>query len=148
MSRAYDPVLDHLTSSVLENVYEPAEDTYLMCDALYEQRTFLLDRFAVHPSNNEPAKPFARCLEIGCGSGMAISYLALMLTRSVNQATNQSNSQPSNSSLKPSILATDINQHAADCTKKTFELNNIDGDVVVTDLVAGLEDRVKGQIVS
>ena len=60
------PYLDHLTLEDFEYVYEPAEDTYLLCDALENDVEAL------------SAAPPARALEIGCGSGCVITYFGLL----------------------------------------------------------------------
>ena len=58
-----DPVIP-LTGEDWENVYEPAEDTYLFMDALLKEMPELQD-----------TRP-AVVMEIGCGSGCITAYLA------------------------------------------------------------------------
>lgn len=55
------PSLCHLTSNDYIHVYEPSDDTYLMCDALLKQVEFI-----------EQMKPRI-IIEIGSGSGCIIT---------------------------------------------------------------------------
>ncbi|KAF9535479.1 S-adenosyl-L-methionine-dependent methyltransferase [Crepidotus variabilis] len=57
------PDLSHLTKKDLEEVYEPAEDTFLLLDALEVDYDYL-----------KGSKP-SICLEIGSGSGCVTSFL-------------------------------------------------------------------------
>lgn len=108
-----DPDLSHIHSSSYMDVYEPAEDTYLMMDALKEDLKLL----------QRPEMRFPTCLEIGTGTGVLITYLAKLLGHGV-------------------YYATDINPHAAHLARQTLLQNKIVGDVVLTDLVSGLCDRL------
>lgn len=65
--RAALPSLDHLPYTAYERVYEPAEDTFLLCDAL-----------AADARRLRAARP-ALLLELGPGTGAACTYLALLL---------------------------------------------------------------------
>ena len=92
----FDPDLSHLSSLDYQHVYEPAEDSYLMMDALHADRPFLLSRFA-HPV----------CVEVGSGSGVLLAYLSRLLRgRGV-------------------YWATDINPRAAAATRKTMATNKV-----------------------
>ncbi|KAI0274872.1 hypothetical protein BC834DRAFT_850073 [Gloeopeniophorella convolvens] len=88
------PDLSHLTADDYERVYEPAEDTFVLLDALEADANALR---ALAPRV---------CLEIGSGSGCVSSFLGALLGPS--------------SSL---ILCTDINAHAATCTARTGAQN-------------------------
>ena len=92
----FDPDLSHLSPADYEHVYEPAEDSYLMMDALHAERSFLLSRFAC------PV-----CVEVGSGSGVLSAYLSrLMGGRGV-------------------YWATDINPRAAAATQRTMIANKV-----------------------
>ena len=92
----FDPDLSHLLSSDYEHVYEPAEDSYLMMDALHSERLFLHSRFT-HPV----------CVEVGSGSGVLLAYLSRLLTR------------------RGVYWATDINPRAAAATRRTMAANKV-----------------------
>ena len=92
----FDPDLSHLSSADYEHVYEPAEDSYLMMDALHAERPFLISRFA------QPV-----CVEVGSGSGVLLAYLSRALGgRGV-------------------YWATDINPRAAAATRRTMAANEV-----------------------
>jgi tRNA G46 methylase TrmB len=55
-------------------------------------------------------------VEIGCGSGCVTSYLAKQL-------------------VGPSYLAVDINRHAVEASRRTFEANGVDVELVQVSLV-------------
>jgi len=122
------PSLDHLRMEDYDNVYEPAEDTYLMCDALLQDRPFIL------------AQPPRLVLEIGSGSGCNITYL----TSLINAASDvDADGEGDTSEPLPGCvsIATDINPYAVSCTERTAAANNCSNiQVVQTDLITGLED--------
>lgn len=60
------PSLKHLSKEDFLNVYEPAEDTFLMLDAL---------EMDIRPDD----KGFASVLEIGCGTGVSLCQMAHIL---------------------------------------------------------------------
>lgn len=64
------PSLDHFNFREYEHFYEPAEDTYLLIDALQADADFLRD--SVRPS---------LCLEIGYGRGGVPSLMNGLATR-------------------------------------------------------------------
>ncbi|PIC30667.1 hypothetical protein B9Z55_021834 [Caenorhabditis nigoni] len=94
------------------DVYEPAEDTFLLIDAIEKDIKEIRSR--------QPKL----VLEIGCGSGVVSTF--------VNQALGGN----------VTSVATDLNPHALDVTLETAKLNDIKIDVVRTDLFAGLENLV------
>ena len=104
-------VLPRLAALDYSHVYEPSDDTFLLCDALEQ------DRAALH------AQRPALVLEIGSGSGCVITFLALLL-RAGNVPTH--------------CMATDVNPAAAQMTFATAKDNGVHVDVVQTSLVSGL----------
>ena len=93
------PSLDHLTLADFEHVYEPAEDTFLLCDSLEKD----LETFRM----SQPE----RALEIGCGSGCVITFFG-QLTKRLG--------------IKCRLFATDINAKALDASRRTAEANDVE----------------------
>jgi len=147
-STATLPSLDHLLMADYDNVYEPSEDTYLMCDALYNDRAELRSMGC------------SLVLEIGCGSGCNITYLASLLADSPTKDTGASSADATpNPALTTTTaatdnadrqaclaLATDINPFAIDATQRTAIANNVTVECILTDLVTGLEGRLAGKV--
>ncbi|XP_031840347.1 hemK methyltransferase 2 [Nomia melanderi] len=102
----YTPITK-LSSIDTETVYEPSEDSFLLIDALEADL-----------ENLKVMKP-VMCLEIGSGSGIVITALAMAL----------------NKYCQPFHLAIDINSDACKVTKRTGRLNSVDIDVVRMDLL-------------
>jgi release factor glutamine methyltransferase len=102
-----------------EQVYEPAEDTYLLMDVLKAEAPRLR---ALSP---------AICLEIGSGSGAVTSSLFASLQLAV-----------------PALfLCVDINARAAATTRATCAHNSVRPfDMVRADLVQALCGRLRGQV--
>lgn len=70
------PYTDHLSAEDYAQIYEPAEDTFLLLDALEDDIAYL--------ENLQPRI----CLEIGAGSGVIISALAKRFPESLCLATD------------------------------------------------------------
>ncbi|XP_024384700.1 uncharacterized protein [Physcomitrium patens] len=100
------------------DVYEPCDDSFALVDALLADKANLVER-----------RP-KLCLEVGCGSGYVITSLALILA-------DECHAQ---------FFATDISQTAAQVTRETLSAHGLQADVVVTDLVHGLEKRLAGSV--
>ncbi|NXD13595.1 HEMK2 methyltransferase, partial [Nothocercus nigrocapillus] len=97
-------------------VYEPAEDTFLLLDALERDAAQLR------------AARVEICLEIGCGSGVVSTFVASIVGPSAL------------------YLCTDINPMAAYCTLETALINNVQLQPIITDLVKGLSPRLNGKV--
>lgn len=110
------PSLSHFSLNDFEQVYEPAEDTYLMCDTILKE---LHEIIAIRP---------LLCLEIGSGSGCVITYLGQMFR-----------SKGYNNCL---FIATDLNPAAAIATKYTAQSNFIFVDVILTNFTSGMDDFI------
>ncbi|CAG9535703.1 unnamed protein product [Cercopithifilaria johnstoni] len=108
--------LYHITDEQKDSVYEPAEDTFLLLDALEKDAEAL-----------EQLKPNV-VVEIGSGSGI-VSVFCQQLIRSPVFA-----------------LVTDINFKALQCTKTTAQLNNSSVEAVQCDLLSALSYRLYGLI--
>lgn len=115
------------------NVYEPAEDSYLLLDALLEEQSFLK---SLCPTI---------CAEIGyvdiiyaswggntvisCGTGVIFTYLAALLHQNGQNAL---------------FFATDINPEAALVASQTATLNKVPFvDIIRTDLLSSLDHRLE-----
>ncbi|XP_039224825.1 methyltransferase N6AMT1 isoform X1 [Crotalus tigris] len=97
-------------------VYEPAEDTYLLLDAL-EQDAEALKSAGIDI-----------CLEVGSGSGVVSTFLASIV------------------GSKAFYMCTDINPVAGLCTAETARQNSVHIQPVITDLVTGLFTRLHGKV--
>ncbi|KAH8555456.1 S-adenosyl-L-methionine-dependent methyltransferase [Umbelopsis sp. PMI_123] len=111
------PDLSHLNSKDFRNIYEPAEDTFLLLDALEHDQSELQ---ALQPSI---------CLEIGSGSGCVTTFLGTLL-------------KP----IQAYMVTTDINPLAAVATIATGKRNGISIDTVETSLVQGLLPRLRNSV--
>ncbi|XP_043695559.1 methyltransferase N6AMT1-like [Telopea speciosissima] len=98
-------------------VYEPCDDSFALVDALLADRNNLLEHRPTF------------CIELGCGSGYVITSLAIMLGQE---------------GAGVSYFATDINPHAVRVTRETLEAHGVHAEVILTDIVSGLERRLVG----
>ncbi|KAH9836501.1 S-adenosyl-L-methionine-dependent methyltransferase [Rhodofomes roseus] len=108
------PDVSHLTKKDFEHVYEPAEDTFILLDALEQDAESL--RLSLPRV----------CLEIGSGSGCVSSFVGSILGPS--------------SAL---YVATDINPHACHCTKLTGRQNKTPIEPLNASLATPLMQRLK-----
>ncbi|KAH9912255.1 S-adenosyl-L-methionine-dependent methyltransferase [Epithele typhae] len=108
------PDLSHLKSEDYRHVYEPAEDTFILLDALEEDAETLRE-----------LRP-AVCVEIGSGSGCVTTFAGKILGAS--------------SSL---YLTTDINPRACATTKATGCQNTVPIEPILASLVGPLRARLK-----
>ncbi|KAL3995375.1 putative methylase [Acanthocheilonema viteae] len=105
-----------ITDEQKDSVYEPAEDTFLLLDALEKDAEAL-----------EQLKPNV-VVEVGSGSGI-VSIFCQQLIR-----------------LPVFNLATDMNFNALQCTQTTAQLNNASVEAVQCDLLSALSYRLCGLI--
>ncbi|XP_061483859.1 methyltransferase N6AMT1 isoform X2 [Rhineura floridana] len=97
-------------------IYEPAEDTFVLLDALEGDAEELR------------SASIEICLEVGCGSGVVSTFLASIV------------------GPKALCLCTDINPVAGLCTVETAVHNNVDIQPIITDLVTALLPRLNGKV--
>ncbi|CAO3594463.1 unnamed protein product [Absidia cylindrospora] len=110
------PNLSHLTIKNYDNIYEPAEDTFLLLDALEQDQDEL-----------KTLKP-SICLEIGSGSGCVTT----LLSKAVGPQSL--------------YLTTDLNDYACKVTRRTGTKNKVDIEPIRTSLVDGLLPRLHHMI--
>ncbi|KAL2919197.1 S-adenosylmethionine-dependent methyltransferase [Polyrhizophydium stewartii] len=137
------PEIGHITRSDYRNVYEPAEDTFLLLDALEKDGDWLRRRSPTlalevgcgprrQPCEHAIDRP--RCADVvhgwrRSGSGCVTAFLGQVLGAS--------------SAL---YLCTDINAFAAAITAKTGAVNKIPVDSIVTHFAVGMQQRIAGAI--
>ncbi|KAI7811536.1 methyltransferase N6AMT1 [Triplophysa rosa] len=110
------PLCSHAGRGSFSDVYEPAEDSFLLIDAL--------EKDADRLKGNKPSV----CLEVGSGSGVVSAFLASVVGSDAV------------------YLCTDINLTAAHCTLETSQRNGLELQPIVTDLVECLLPRLNGKV--
>ncbi|XP_071804403.1 methyltransferase N6AMT1-like [Asterias amurensis] len=110
------PDYSHLSSKDFHDVYEPAEDTFLLLDAL--------EKDVEHLHSSRPCI----CVEIGPGSGIVITFLAQLLKSMAF------------------FLGVDTNPKAATSTRRTADQNGVHVEAVTSDLLSALQPRLEGSI--
>ncbi|KAI0651528.1 putative methylase [Trametes meyenii] len=108
------PDLSHLKSADFQHVYEPAEDTFILLDAL--------ERDAAELRNSKSLV----CLEVGSGSGCVSAFAGAVLGPSTSL-----------------YLATDINPYACRSTKATGKQNGVPIEPVLASLMDPLRARLQ-----
>ncbi|KAI0080043.1 S-adenosyl-L-methionine-dependent methyltransferase [Panus rudis PR-1116 ss-1] len=107
------PDLSHLKQEDYLSIYEPAEDTFVLLDALEQDADEI-----------KSLRPLI-CLEVGSGSGCVSGFIGSILG-------------PYNSLF----LTTDINPHASLCTLRTGRQNKIPLEPLTAHLVTPLLPRL------
>lgn len=110
------PLFGHVGRGPFADVYEPAEDSFLLIDALEQDA----DRL-------QCLRPTI-CLEVGCGSGVVSAFLASV------------------TGPEALYLCTDVNPAAAQCAAETSVCNGVSLQPVITDLVESLMPRLSGEV--
>ncbi|PCH33325.1 putative methylase [Wolfiporia cocos MD-104 SS10] len=108
------PDLSHLAREDYQHVYEPAEDTFILLDALEQDAEEL-----------QKMKP-SICLEIGPGSGCVSSFVGSIVGASASL-----------------YLSCDINSRACHCTKRTGDQNKIPLEPINSSLAGPLALRLR-----
>ncbi|XP_059824652.1 methyltransferase N6AMT1 isoform X1 [Hypanus sabinus] len=110
------PYCPHVGRGEYADVYDPAEDTFLLMDALEKD---VKEIQQLCPSI---------CLEVGTGSGVVSVFLASMIGPT------------------SFYLCTDINSLAAACAQESAWKNGVNIQPIITDLVTGLLPRLQNQV--
>ena len=120
--------LDHLPLSTWSSVYEPAEDTWLLIDAVSADAARLAGL----------TPPPSLLLELGSGSG-AVCASALLSLRRAGAALGVA-------SPPPLCLAADLSPAACAATASTAAAHGVGVEVVQCDLLAPLARRLVGAV--
>jgi release factor glutamine methyltransferase len=159
------PRLDHLSLRDYDLVYEPADDTFLLLDAIqYEFQSGTLDHHFKNKNiiNNSKNKKTI-VLEIGCGTGVASVFFRSQwlkrwetLQEDDNNDSDKISSRSSMYRAVDSLLsyATDINPKAIQVTLQTDSYNNGHAfhedinpiQVVQCDLASDLLSQLQGKV--
>jgi release factor glutamine methyltransferase len=126
-----DPDMSHASKDDYWDVYEPREDTYLMMDALTEDRWWLHARLSVHEQQQQQQQgPLCVAMEVGCGSGMVISFLSGLLGH------------------RALCVATDVNPKACALARTTMKRHGVRvGEVLQTNLADAWQGKKGGRMV-
>ena len=114
------PSISHLTKADYRKVYEPAEDSFILLDALEADASAL---------NSSLSSRSPLCVEIGSGSGIVTAFLAQIL-----------------GSTAATYIGVDLNAHANTCTAATGKENGVWIETVRASLLSALRPRVNGKV--
>ncbi|KAJ5072608.1 methyltransferase n6amt1 [Anaeramoeba ignava] len=121
MFSRFSPILNHINQKDFQFVYEPSEDSFLLCEGIEKNINFI----------KEEIKPTI-CLEIGTGTGFVTCF--------VNKLFEENK-------VSCFYITTDINHKAAKIANETFKLNCVEPkETIITDLIEGFESRLKNSI--
>jgi len=166
------PSMDHLASIDYDNVYEPADDTYLLLDGLEVEfddgasgRSATADTVTsasasgesgeIQATNIHPADRVSITLEIGCGTGVVTTYLAKVLydrkqriEKELLEGCGESNGDMQ---YPPSAMhyVTDVNPHAVAVALRTAKASGLPRGTVepiLCDLASPLLDKLNGKV--
>eukprot|EP00904_Undaria_pinnatifida_P006521 jgi/Undpi1/299/HiC_scaffold_1.g00295.m1 len=131
------PSLEHFNFREYEHFYEPAEDTYLLIDALQADAGIL--RHQVRP---------LLCLEIGPGSGVVTAALCALLSEGGGGSGEGGEGGEGEAPRpQPLYMAAEINPRAAEACLRTAKANKVEPfEVVCCDLAACMRGRLKGLV--
>jgi release factor glutamine methyltransferase len=124
------PSLDHLHYSEFAGLYEPAEDTFLLCDALADA---FGDGAGALAAGSAAAAP-ALAVEVGPGSGAVSAHLGALLA--------------ARGRARPATLCVDVSPRACAATLRTAAANGAGGTVeaVLGDLLGCALPRLAGRV--
>ncbi|KAG6869144.1 hypothetical protein C0993_012242 [Termitomyces sp. T159_Od127] len=125
------PDLSHLAAKDYEHVYEPAEDTFLLLDALEEDEKALKN-----------LRPIIS-LEIGSGSGCVSAFIGKILGPSVRALLDLQPACPLRINTFPVYLCSDINPYACTCTRATGTQNKVVLDAINASFASPLMARLQ-----
>ncbi|KAK1921261.1 hypothetical protein DB88DRAFT_443220 [Papiliotrema laurentii] len=111
------PQIAHFTEEDYRDIYEPAEDSFILLDALEKDADLI--------RLTEPTLS----VEIGSGSGIVSAFISHLIRPGCT-----------------AHVATDINEKACAATLRTAQANTASLDALRCHLVGPLFDRVQGQI--
>ncbi|PWY98563.1 putative methylase [Testicularia cyperi] len=117
------PSLTHLTKDDYRKVYEPAEDSFILLDALEE------DAHALSQRQGNDHQGGRLCVEIGTGSGVVTAFLAKII-----------------GSTEAAYIGIDLNPDANRCTLATGLANDVRVEAVRTSLFSSLRPRLDGKV--
>lgn len=117
------PSLTHLTKKDFRNIYEPAEDSFILLDALEADASLFSSPFTTL------ASPSPLCIEIGSGSGIALSFLSQII-----------------GPTSAYYIGIDLNPHANTATLATGRANGVSIEAIRTSLLSGLQPRLDGKV--